>query len=119
MQCFSWTHIRQNRIKNRIQVPINWTKNRRAGKDWAQAFLRRHDLSLRKPEATSLGRANSFNRMTVNKYFDKLFSVFRKYNFSAETIYNMDETGCCTSQVPAKVVCLKGSKQVGYITSSD
>lgn len=104
---------------NGIQVPINWTKNRRAGKDWAQAFLRRHDLSLRKPEATSLGRATSFNRVTVNKYFDNLYSVFSTYNFSAETIYNMDETGCCTSQIPAKVICLKGSKQVGSITSYD
>jgi len=37
--------------------PNPWMLNKEAGKDWQRAFLKRHpDLSIRKPEPTSIGR---------------------------------------------------------------
>ena len=46
---------------NRTIVPQSWTKNLTAGEDWLYGFMNRFkDLSLRRPEATSLSRATSF-----------------------------------------------------------
>lgn len=38
-------------------VPKSWEKNKSAGVDWLRSFLKRNNLSLRTPEATSLARA--------------------------------------------------------------
>ena len=42
-----------------------------------------------------------------------------KTNASAFTIYNLDESGCTTTQRPPKVIAPKGQKQVGQITSQE
>ena len=44
-----------------------------------------------------------------------LFCSFALSPFLLENIYNMDETVCFTT--PVKVIALKGSKQVGAVTS--
>ena len=105
--------------RNNIAVPESWEKNKRAGKDWVFLFMRRKNLSLRSPEATSLGRATAFNKATVKVFFDNLREVMMKYKFGPEDIYNADETACTTVQTPYKVLALKGTKQVGSITSAE
>uniref|UniRef100_A0A8C5BDY5 HTH psq-type domain-containing protein n=1 Tax=Gadus morhua TaxID=8049 RepID=A0A8C5BDY5_GADMO len=61
--------------KNLVSVPDNWTKKQCAGEDWFGNFLARRQLSVRTPEATSLGRATAFNRTTVGEFFDNLATV--------------------------------------------
>ncbi len=49
-------------VANHLEIPKQWTENRRAGEEWLKLFRKRHpDTVLRKPEACSLSRATSFN----------------------------------------------------------
>lgn len=50
--------------------------NQCAGEDWMAAFMKNHpNLSLRKPEPTSLARASGFNREKVRRFFDAYESI--------------------------------------------
>lgn len=42
-----------------------------------------------------------------------------RYKFSADKIYNLDETGLTTVHAPVRVIATKGVKQVGSITSAE
>ncbi|KAK9707647.1 hypothetical protein QE152_g27730 [Popillia japonica] len=45
------------------ETPAKWKKDQIASVDWLKLFMGRyHDLALRRPEKTSLGRATAFNR---------------------------------------------------------
>lgn len=92
-----------------------------AGKTWLYSFLSRHpNLRLRKPEATSIGRAIGFNRVAVNTFFTLLTDVCDKYHFKPERIWNVDETGITT--VPnkqSKVISMRGKRQIGALVSAE
>lgn len=110
----------QYAVANNISVPQNWSEVAMASVDWLQGFLKRHPgLSIRTPQATSLGRATSFNRHTVNEFQNNLAQILEKYRFEAKDIWNVDETGVTTVQRPSKIIAVKGSKQVGAITSAE
>ncbi|KAK9709217.1 hypothetical protein QE152_g26744 [Popillia japonica] len=48
------------------RIPALWHKNGMVGKDWFTNFTKRNpSLSVRTPDATSAGRATSFNRHSV------------------------------------------------------
>jgi len=54
---------------NDLDFPESWKSQGLAGKEWLLGFLKRNtSLSLRKPEATSMARATSFNRVTVGRF---------------------------------------------------
>lgn len=106
--------------QNKIPHVFNMEK-RMAGKDWLYGFLKRHPLlALRNPEKTSIARAKGFNRVAVKMFFDLLESLYLKYQFSPNDIYNVDETGILTvPNKPSKVLALRGKKQVGSWSSAE
>ena len=52
-----------------IEVPFN-DDTKMAGVDWLNAFMKRHNLSARTAEATSVARMVGFNRAKVGMFFD-------------------------------------------------
>lgn len=107
-------------LKNNIHTPTNWTKKQMTGKDWMYQFFQRHpQFSLRSPEPTSLARMTSFNKHNVGLFYDNLQSVIEKYAFTADRIYNCDETGVTTVQKPTRKIAEKGVKRVGTVVSQE
>ena len=103
-----------------LVFPESWNVHLSAGEDWFSGFMHGHpELSVRTPEATSLGRASSFNHVNVSLFFDNLESLNSRYHFGPQSIYNLDETGLTTVQNPCKVVAPRGIKQIGSITSAE
>ena len=110
----------QYAVKNNKDVPQSWKTAGKAGVDWLFGFMKRHHrLSIRKPEATSLSRATSFNRKNVGDFFENVEQVMKKYSFEAGNIYNCDETGITTVHAPPKVIADRTAKQVGRVTSAE
>lgn len=109
-------------VKNNLKIPDNWHKMEQASDDWLSGFRSRFPtLSLRKPEATSLARATACNPTTVAEFFDNLSSVYSKFEscITPDRIYNLDESGLTTVHTPPNVICAKGIKQVGQVTSGE
>lgn len=89
-----------------------------AGRDWLTSFKKRHQgISLREPEPTSINRITAFNEEDVKKYFENLNSLLKKYNFTENRIYNVDESGITTVHKPGKILGPKGVKQIGATVS--
>ena len=86
----------QYAVLNGIPNPF---QNEAAGRDWLDRVLRRHKdkLAIRKPENTSRGRALGFNREVVAAS-DILDIELSKHKFSADRIFNLDETGLTVVQ---------------------
>lgn len=103
--------------KNKLKNSFN-QETKLAGKDWAQGFLRRNpNLSLRKPEPTSVSRILAFNKAEVDRFFNNLMEVTDRYKFTPARIFNVDETGISTVQKPPSIIGPKGQKQLGTATS--
>lgn len=100
--------------------PKKWDENKLAGIDWLKGYMKRHsNLSLRKPENTSLARTLGFNKQNVEEFQKNLSEVLDKYKFHPENILNLDETGVMTVIQAPNVVARKGSKQVGQVVSGE
>ena len=70
-----------------------------AGLAWLQGFMKRHpDLSIRKPQATSVNRCVGFNRGDVGRFFKIYKEELDKGGMTACRIWNADETGSLRSR---------------------
>lgn len=67
-------------------------KKKCAGIDWLSSFMKRHPLSLRKPESTSVAKASAFNKSNVETFFKNYSKVLQDETFTPDRIYNLDET---------------------------
>ena len=81
-------------LAERNKIPHDFNRDAQmAGWDWNYAFMRRHPkLSLRSPEATSAARAQGFNKIAVNAFYDILECHINTEKFSPSSVYNVDET---------------------------
>lgn len=109
-------------LAEKLKLKHNFNREKKAaGWDWLNGFIKRHPtISIRQPEATSLARAQAFNKITIGKYFSSLKNVMDEYNFQPDQIYNVDESGLSTVQSRTeKILATKGRKQVGSLTSAE
>lgn len=109
-------------VANSIKIPNNWEREKKAGIDWLQSFMKRHpNLSIRQPEACSLSRATSFNQHNVSLFFNNLQKVFQRSEklVDPSRIFNLDETATTTVHKPKKIVAQRGMKQVSKCTSAE
>lgn len=106
---------------NKIHHNFN-SQTKCAGEDWMIGFMKNHpQLSLRKPEPTSIARAAGFNKEKVNRFFDVLESILYGENSAIvippSRIFNADESGFSVCHSPGKVIARKGKRSVGAVTS--
>uniref|UniRef100_A0A672K5C4 HTH psq-type domain-containing protein n=1 Tax=Sinocyclocheilus grahami TaxID=75366 RepID=A0A672K5C4_SINGR len=102
-----------------LSCPVEWANNGMAGESWFTNFMRRHqNLSVRRPQATSLTRSTSFNEKNV-EIFNNLATVYRRYGFEAKDIWNVDETSLMTVQKPGLLVSTKGERRVSSGISAE
>lgn len=91
----------------------SWDINKMAGKDWLKIFRKKYakELSLRKPEATSLARSTAFNKANVAVTFQNYkVALAQNPGITAFNIWNVDETGISTVHVTSQNFSKKRSK---------
>ena len=111
----AFSFAEHNQIKHNFKVELKM-----AGKDWYYGFLKRNpEITLRKPEATSINRISAFNKDQVSTFFQNLKKLYDKFKFKENAIFNIDETGISTVQKPCKRLGPKGVKQFGAKTSGE
>ena len=75
--------------------------------------MSRHAFAHRKAEHTSAARAHGFNEEAVKQFFHLLKNALEKHNFTADKIYNIDETGIfVVPKSSPKVIAERGKRQV-------
>lgn len=108
---------------NQIKYPTKWDSDKMAGEYWLRLFRKRfkNEISLRKPEATSLARSSAFNKHTVALTFNNYKKALSQCpsDIQAADIWNIDETGLSTVHVPPKILAPTGVKQLGSVTSAE
>ena len=96
------------------KFPSSWIDNKIAGIDWLQGFMKRHkNLTLHKPENTSLFRATAFSKTNVMEFFDNYECPLKSWKFTADSVYNIDETGVSIVVQSLDTVAQFGMKQIG------
>ena len=105
--------------RNKLKVPSSWDEKKKAGKSWWLGFKSRHNLYVRSPEPTSLGRASAFNQFIVKGFFDNLAKVLNECKFTAQQIFSVNETGLTTVQNFGEIVTARGVRNVGSVTSAE
>lgn len=80
---------------------------------------RQPQLTLRKPENTSLARGTAFNKTNVAEFYDNYERALKADIFQAQQIFNIDETGVSTVLQAPNVVAKLGARQVGQAVSGE
>lgn len=76
---------------NRLKSPSRkWPKNEIAGIDWLYGFMQLHpNLTLRRPQSMSIGRANAINKQNVTLFLKNFEGRARSFsNFSWKDLEN-------------------------------
>jgi len=96
--------------------------NNRLGRDWYEAFLRRHpELASRIAQTLTLTRASATEEVLRN-WFKEVEQHLRKLNLleiEPSRVFNCDESGFQLCPKPGCVIVRKGSKSVYKIANGD
>ncbi|KAF2905757.1 hypothetical protein ILUMI_00417 [Ignelater luminosus] len=91
-----------------------------AGRYWLLEFRDRHPtLSLRCPEATSLGRAPNFNKFTVGKFFENLRCLLKKHDFVPKKYIQRERDNSHNCLQTSQGFGFQWQKQIGQVTSGE
>jgi len=107
------------------EIPKSWepaTKEQQglAGRKWLHCFKTRHpQLTLRKPQMVSLGRASAFNKHNVSMFFENLKDAITRFDIRPENIWNMDETALTTVHRSEAVIAERGVRHLGALSSAE
>lgn len=103
---------------NNITHPF---KNGATGHNFFKEFIVCHpDLTLRRPEPTSIAKARGFNKHQVYRFFYIIKTKIEKHQIGATRLYNMDDTRVQTSaNKPPRILTKSDKKQVGLIASTE
>ncbi|XP_043471657.1 uncharacterized protein LOC122504561 [Leptopilina heterotoma] len=103
-----------------IEMSKKWTEKGQATRDWYYAFMGRHrNISLRKPQSTSIQRLKGFCKESVDEFFTNLKAVLEETPFAEHRIWNIDESGFTTVPTqPVEVVAPKGAR-LGSFASAE
>lgn len=104
-------------ICNNIQTPF---KNGIPGKDWVSNFIKRNNMSIKKPQAVEYSRKKVCDPFIIQGYFDMLHKVLTDLDIGDKPhrIWNMDETSFSNDPRKTKVVGLKGYAATRTTSSS-
>jgi hypothetical protein len=69
-------------------------------------------LTLRKPEGTSIARAGAPNNPVMENFYDQVEVLNKKYDFTDDEIFNINETNDPTVLDSEKVIVETGTHMV-------
>lgn len=102
---------------NQLNTPF---QNGIPGKDWLFSFMKRHKLSVKKPENVEIARRKSVDPFIINNYFDLVSKTIKNLGIENKPhlIWNLDETSFCSDPSKTKVVGKKGAKATRTTSTS-
>ncbi len=110
-----YEYVEKNAISHNFKKEIKL-----AGRDFFYGFLKRHpEISMRKPEPTSLNRVLAINQEQIGEYFSNLKHILETEKLGPGQIYNCDESGLTCVHKPIKVLSTKGKHTVASVTSGE
>lgn len=92
---------------NKLKTPF---KNGQPNKDWLISFMRRHNLSVKKPQSVEVARKKACDPFIINTYFQLLKETVTELGLAEKPhlIFNCDETSFCKDPSKTKVVGARG-----------
>ncbi|KAG8238100.1 hypothetical protein J437_LFUL012207 [Ladona fulva] len=88
-------------------------KKQSAGRHFVESFMKECQLTIRKPESTSVARLMAFNKFSVGNFFEVLWELKSKHQFHVKDIYNIDEIGFLTAPTQSpKVISARENRRV-------
>lgn len=102
--------------KNNIETPF---KNGIPGEDWFLAFKKRHNLTVKKPQAVENSRKKACNPWVIYSYYELLKNTMDELGLHDKPshIWNLDETSFSKDPSKTKVVGLRGYASTRTIAS--
>ncbi|KAJ8915367.1 hypothetical protein NQ315_008254, partial [Exocentrus adspersus] len=106
------SYVQVNKLRTRF-------KEGRPGEEWYHAFLKRQNLSLKKPQPVEYLNMAQINPFVGYGYFDQLITTVHRLQLEEKPhlIFNLDESSFCRDPTKLKVIGGKGVRATRMISS--